>query len=160
MGLEIAIALVLLAALTFLSLVDTAFGELSDVGLRRMMGDAEDAPASSAASFLAEILENRTRFRHTLTTAILILVVALTVLVTFVAAERMYVRTDRPVVSAGEFLLIGVAASLALTLLARQVVPRLVAARRPEATLKSRRPRPLTRSSPRFLRTARASGRR
>ncbi len=75
MQLEIAIALALLAALLFLSLVDTAFGELSDVGLRRMMGDAEDAPAASADSFLAEILENRTRFRQTLIVAILALVV-------------------------------------------------------------------------------------
>ena len=87
MELEIAIALVLLALLTFMSLVDTAFGELSDVGLRRMMGDAEDAPASSAASFLAEILENRTRFRQTLTVAILALVVSSSVLVTFIAFD-------------------------------------------------------------------------
>ena len=135
MGLDVAIAFVLLVALTFLSLIDTAFGELSDVGLRRMIGEAEDGPPGAAQHLLNEILENRTRFRHTLTTAILVLVVAVSVLVTFIAAHWMSARADGGAGPAREFIPVAVAASLALTLLARQVVPRLVAARSPEATL-------------------------
>jgi putative hemolysin len=150
MELEIAIALVLLAALLFLSLVDTAFGELSDVGLRRMMGDAEEAPASSAATFLAEILENRTRFRQTLTVAILALVVGSSVLVAFVTLDLIRERPGWEETSEAGLLLVSAAAALMLTALARQIVPRLVASRRPEATLRRLLPvlrpfyRPLT----------------
>ena len=135
MGLEIAIAVVLLVALTFLSLIDTAFGEMSDVGLRRMTGEAEDEPPTAASRFLNDILENRTRFRHTLTTAILILVVSVSVLVTFIASGWIYARAAGGDYSGGGFLPISLAVALALTLLARQAVPRLVAARSPEATL-------------------------
>jgi CBS domain containing-hemolysin-like protein len=150
MQLEIAIALVLLAALLFLSLVDTAFGELSDVGLRRMMGDAEEAPATSADSFLAEILENRTRFRQTLTVAILALVVGSSVLVAFVTLDLIRERPGWQETSEATLLLVSAAVAFALTALARQLVPRLVASRRPEATLRRLLPvlrpfyRPLT----------------
>ncbi len=150
MQLEIAIALVLLAALLFLSLVDTAFGELSDVGLRRMMGDAEDAPVTPAASFLAEILENRTRFRQTLTVAILALVVGSSVLVAFITLDLIQERPGWEETSEAGLLVVAAAVALALTALARQVIPRLVASRRPEATLRRLLPvlrpfyRPLT----------------
>ncbi|HLL77819.1 MAG TPA: hemolysin family protein [Pyrinomonadaceae bacterium] len=150
MQLEIAIALVLLALLTFLSLVETAFGELSDVGLRRMMGDAEEAPATPAAAFLVEILENRTRFRQTLTVAILALVVGSSVLVAFVTLDLIQERPGWEETSEAGLLLVSAVAALALTALARQVVPRLVASRRPEATLRRLLPvlrpfyRPLT----------------
>src|SRR5829696_2495740 len=95
MELVIAIASVLLVALTFLSLVDTAFGELSDVGLRRMIGDAEEGEATPGAAFLAEILENRTRFRHTLTVAILVTVVAVSFLI-FYAVYRSRAGENSP----------------------------------------------------------------
>jgi putative hemolysin len=150
MELEIAIALVLLAALTFLSLVDIAFGELSDVGLRRMMGDAEEAAATPAASFLAEILENRTRFRQTLTVAILTLVVGSSVLVAFITLDLVQERPGWEETSEAGLILVSAVVALALTALARQVVPRLVASRRPEATLRRLLPvlrpfyRPLT----------------
>ena len=150
MQLEIAIALVLLAALLFLSLVDTAFGELSDVGLRRMMGDAEEAPASPAAAFLSEILENRTRFRQTLTVAILALVVGSSVLVAVVTLDLVRERPGWEETSEAGLLVVAAAVALALTALARQVIPRLVASRRPEATLRRLLPvlrpfyRPLT----------------
>ncbi|HEY9283984.1 MAG TPA: hemolysin family protein [Pyrinomonadaceae bacterium] len=150
MQLEIAIALVLLVALLFLSLVDTAFGELSDVGLRRMMGDAEDAPASPAAAFLTEILENRTRFRQTLTVAILALVVGSSVLVAFITPGLIQGRPGWEETSEAGLLVVSAVVALALTALARQVIPRLVASRRPEATLRRLLPvlrpfyRPLT----------------
>jgi CBS domain containing-hemolysin-like protein len=150
MELEIAIASVLLVALTFLSLVDTAFGELSDVGLRRMIGDAEEGGTPAASAFLNEILENRTRFRHTLTVAILILVVAATVLVWSVTYQWIYLSSATENLPFYRAQLMAFVAALALTAVARQVIPRLVASRRPEATLRRLLPvlrpvyRPLT----------------
>ena len=133
MQLEIALVSVLLVALLFVSLIDTAFGELSDVGLRRMIGDAEEEGPGATTAFLNEILENRTRFRHTLTTAILILVIAISVLVTSITYQWVYRPSET--LSYTRFLLIAFAVGLALTGLMRQLIPRLVAARRPEATL-------------------------
>src|SRR5918997_720026 len=89
MEIEIAIACALLVALVFLSLIDTAFGELSDVGLRRMIGEAEGEAPTAGSSFLNEILENRSRFRFTLTVSILVLVVAVTVIVTSVTSQLL-----------------------------------------------------------------------
>ena len=53
MGIEIGITCLLLIALTFVALIDMAFGELSDVGLRRLIGDSEDERPSATTSFLA-----------------------------------------------------------------------------------------------------------
>ena len=134
MGIEIAVTCVLLVALLFLSLIDVAFGELSDVGLRRMIGEAEDEPEGAATRFLGEILENRTGFRHTLTVSILIIVVAAVVLITNITSVWIYgdAGTNLPHIYV---LLTAFAVSLTLTALTRQVIPRLVASGRPEATL-------------------------
>ena len=137
MELGIAITVLLVVLLTFLSLIDVAFGELSDVGLRRLIADAEEARAGRVSGFLNEILENRSRFRHTLTVAILVLVVATSVLVSFIASG---LRAESPAGGGGGFspgvaILVSFAAALVLTALARQAVPRIVAARKPEATL-------------------------
>jgi putative hemolysin len=136
MGIEIAITCLLLVALTFVSLVDVAFGELSDVGLRRMIAEAEGEPQTSAARFLDDILEHRSRFRYTLTVAILVLVVAITVLVTLVAFDWLYFLSDSDTFRPAAVCLAAVIVSLVLTATARQLIPRLVAARRPEATLR------------------------
>jgi putative hemolysin len=150
MELEIAIACLLLAALMFLSLIDTAFGELSDVGLRRMIGDAEDEPPTPSGRFLAEILENRTRFRLTLTVAILALVCGVSALVASAVLRRVEDSAETEQFPHATFVLVTFGLALALSALARQVVPRLVAARSPEATLRRLLPvlrpvyRPLT----------------
>jgi magnesium and cobalt exporter, CNNM family len=136
MELEIAITAVLLVALTFLSLVDVAFGELSDVGLRRMIAEGEGERAGPAARFLDRILENRSRFRYTLTAALLVLVVAVTALTTLVAYELIDAASDAAEPSRSLIFLSSFVVALVLTALARQVIPRLVASRRPEATLR------------------------
>jgi CBS domain containing-hemolysin-like protein len=136
MQIEIAITCVLLFALTFVSLVDVAFGELSDVGLRRMIAEGEDERTDAAASFLARILENRSRFRYTLTVALLVLVVAVTALTTLIAYELIDAASDADVPSRPLIFFSSFAVALVLTSLARQVIPRLVASRRPEATLR------------------------
>ncbi|MBA3440605.1 MAG: hypothetical protein H0T92_12115, partial [Pyrinomonadaceae bacterium] len=81
MEIEIGTTCLLLIVLAFLAAIDVAFGYLSDVGLRRLVADHEDRP-TVATSFLTEILEDRPRFRFTLSTAIQILLVAVSVLVT------------------------------------------------------------------------------
>lgn len=136
MGIEIAITCLLLVALAFLSLVDVAFGELSDVGLRRMIGEEEDARPRAVASFLDEILEHRSRFRYTLTVAILVIVVAVSVLVTLIAFDLLYLSSDADDFPRGLIFLSSFVVALIATALARQVLPRLVATRRPEATLR------------------------
>ena len=133
MGLEIGITCLLLIALTFVALIDMAFGELSDVGLRRLIGETEDE-SSTSASFLAEILENRSRFRFTLTVTILILVVAISVLVASVTSQLIVSSPDATSTHAA-FLLISIVTGVVLNGVARQLIPRLVASRNPEATL-------------------------
>ncbi|HEX8180210.1 MAG TPA: hemolysin family protein [Pyrinomonadaceae bacterium] len=132
MEIEIGITCLLLVALTFLALIDMAFGELSDVGLRRMIAEAEDRP-TTATKFLDEILESRSRFRFTLTVAIQILLVAISVLVTSITYEWL---TAHAWFSHARFLVIAALAGLALAGLFRQLIPRLIVSRRPEGTLR------------------------
>src|SRR3712207_4021976 len=83
MEIEIGVTCLLLLALMFLATLDMAFGQLSDVGLRRLSAEQEERRGGAAAgSFLDEILENRPRFRYTLSVMMQILLVAVVVLVT------------------------------------------------------------------------------
>ncbi len=131
MQIEIVITCLLLVALTFLAMIDMAFGELSDVGLRRLIADADEQP-TGALTFLDEILDSRTRFRFTLSVAIQILLVAITVLVTSLTYEWL---TAHAWFSHARFLLIAAGAGLAIAGLFRQLLPRLIVSRRPEGTL-------------------------
>ena len=70
MEIEIIIAVLILFALIFLATIDMAFTQLSDVGLRRLSTDDEDETKPRSTEFLREILENRPRFRFTLSAAI------------------------------------------------------------------------------------------
>src|SRR5205085_12054909 len=130
MEFEIVITCVLLVALMFLALIDMAFAELSDVGLRRMIAEAEERP-TVATTFLDEILDNRSRFRFTLTTVIQVLLVAITVLVTSITYEWL---TAHAWFSHARFLIIAALVSLTVAGLFRQLIPRLIASRRPDAT--------------------------
>lgn len=124
--LEIGITCLLLAALAFLATIDMAFGQLSDVGLRRMITEREEGHAQTSA-FLDEVLENRPRFRFTLTAVIQILLVAVAVLLTSIS-HRLFGEERR-------FILIAFFIGLAATIIARQFIPRLIALRNPEGTL-------------------------
>ncbi|HEX8068378.1 MAG TPA: hemolysin family protein [Pyrinomonadaceae bacterium] len=131
MQIEIVITGLLLVALTFVAMIDMAFAELSDVGLRRLIGESEERP-TVATTFLAEVLENRSRFRFTLTATIQILLVGLTVLVTSLTYEWL---TENGWFTHARFLGGAVLVGLLLAGLFRQLLPRLVASRRPEGTL-------------------------
>src|SRR5215212_11195163 len=89
MGIEIGITCLLLVGLTFLATVDMAFGQLSDVGLRLLITEAEERE-SRAATFLKEIQEDRPRFRFTIGAAIQIQLVAVSVLVTSILTRWFY----------------------------------------------------------------------
>ena len=125
--LEIAATFLLVLALTFLSTIDTAFGQLSDVGLRRLIAEREDTPGDRTTQFLNVILENRPRFRFTLMAAIHVLLVAVAVLVTSIS-YNLFTNERR-------FLLIAFFIGLVLTIVFRQAVPRLLSAGNPEKTL-------------------------
>lgn len=81
MEIQIVAAVVLLLLLIFLATIDLAFAYLSDVALRRMVSDIE-AEHHSAATLLRSILDDRPRFRFTLSSALQITLIAFIVLIT------------------------------------------------------------------------------
>ena len=127
MEILLAISALLLLAITFLAAVDMAFGQLSDVGLRRLAAEAEEHPNARYAPFLTEILENRPRFSFTLAAAIQILLVIFTVLVTYISLR--FISTS------GLALLISLASGLILAGIFRQFIPRMISLRNPEGKL-------------------------
>jgi putative hemolysin len=127
MEIALAISSLLLLALTFLATVDMAFGQLSDVGLRRLVGEAEERPNARYTPFLKEILENRARFSFTLSAAIQILLIIFSVLVTYISLQWF---------SASNLaLLISLLSGLVLAGIFRQFIPRLLSLRNPEGKL-------------------------
>src|SRR5262252_10563046 len=109
-------SVVLLLALTFLASVDMAFGQLSDVGLRRLAAEAEEHPNARYAPFLNEILENRARFTMTLSAAIQIQLVNFSVLVSYISLQLFSHN--------GLGLFISLAAGLIIAGIFRQFIPR------------------------------------
>ena len=118
MEIEIIIAGVILVALVFLATVDMAFTQLSDVALRRISTDQEVAEKKHSAVLLREIVENRPRFRFALSSAIQVLLICFTVLLTVIVSGF--------VDSKARLLLLSLAIGLGATVLLRQIVPRLL----------------------------------
>jgi putative hemolysin len=127
MEIAIAISILLLLALTFLASVDMAFGQLSDVGLRRLAAEAEEHPNARYAPFLNEILENRAHFTMTLSAAIQILLVIFSILVAYISL-KLFARNSLA-------LVVALAAGLVLAGIFRQFLPRLFSLRNPEGKL-------------------------
>src|SRR3954464_4800486 len=86
MEIEIVIAVILLIAMVFLATVDMAFSHLSDVSLRRLSSDEELAEKQTSAQFLRGIVENRPRFRFAISSAIQVLLICFTVILTVLLA--------------------------------------------------------------------------
>jgi CBS domain containing-hemolysin-like protein len=118
MELEIASLLIILLVLVFLATIDTAFARLSDVSLRRLAGDAEEANNTSAAELLREILENRPRFRFAISSTIQILLIVFTVIATLLV--KSLVADDT------QLVLVALLLALGATVIFRQIVPRLI----------------------------------
>jgi putative hemolysin len=127
MEVELAISFVLLLALTSLATVDMAFGQLSDVGLRRLAAEAEEHPNARYAPLLKEILENRARFSFTLSAAIQILLVVFSVLVTYISLQWFSANSLA--------LFISLASGLVLAGIFRHFIPRMLSLRNPEGKL-------------------------
>ncbi|HEX5875782.1 MAG TPA: hemolysin family protein [Pyrinomonadaceae bacterium] len=126
MELEIGLALVLLMVLSLLATVDMAFAQLSDVGLRRLIGENGDKPEPSSRVFLQQALENRPRFSFALSASIQILLVVVAVLVTSISLSLF----PDP-----RLVLVGLLAGLILAGIFRQLVPLFISTRNPERTL-------------------------
>src|SRR5258706_7193131 len=124
MEIELAISFFLLLALTFLATIDMAFGQLSDVGLRRLATEAEEHPDARYAPLLKEILENRARFSFTLSAAIQILLIVFAVLITYISLKGFAANSLA--------LVISLASGLVLAGVFRQFIPRIIALRNPD----------------------------
>lgn len=127
MEIEIAIAVLILFVLIFLATVDMAFSQISDVGLRRLSSDFEDGTKVKSAAFLQDILENRPRFRFALSSAIQILLIIFSVLVTVIVFHFAPFHS--------ELLIYSMAIGLTLSVLFRQILPRFITWKNPEAKL-------------------------
>jgi len=126
MEVEIGLTFLLLIVLSLLATADMAFGQLSDVGLRRLLGENGDKPERPNRAFLRQVLENRPRFGFALSAMIQILLVVVAVLVTSIS---LYLFPDPRLV------LVGLFAGLTLAGVFRQLIPLFIATRNPEETL-------------------------
>ncbi len=126
MEIELGLTLLLLVLLSVLATVDMAFGQLSDVGLRRLITEEDERPTARSTLFLRHVLENRPRFSFALSATIQILLVIVAVLVTSISLTLF---------SDHRFVLIGLLAGLVLAGIFRQLVPLFISARNPEGTL-------------------------
>src|SRR5688500_1260236 len=126
MELEIALTLLLLLVLSLLATVDMAFGQLSDVGLRRLIGENGEKPEARSRVFLKQVLENRPRFGFALSATIQILLVVVAVLITSISLTLFPNK---------RLVLVGLVAGLILAGVFRQLVPLFIATRNPEGTL-------------------------
>lgn len=127
MVLELAACAGILFVLVFLATVDLAYSHLSDISLRRLFAETDEAGRKSTFEFLREILDNRPLFRFVLSSTIQLLVIAFTVIVTVM----MMAITDKPWEILVSALLIGLLA----TVIFRQIIPRLIIRNRHEAVL-------------------------
>ena len=126
MELEIGLALLLLIVLSVLATVDMAFSQLSDVGLRRLIGENGEKPEPRSRPFLKQALENRPRLSFALSATIQILLVVVAVLITSISL-RLFPDP--------RLVLIGLIAGLILAGIFRQLIPLFISTRNPEGTL-------------------------
>jgi len=126
MELEIGLALVLLIVLSVLATVDMAFAQLSDVGLRRLIGENGEKPELRSRPFLQQALENRPRFGFALSATIQILLVVVAVLITSISLGLL----PDP-----RFVPVGLLAGLILVGIFRQLIPLFISTHNPEGTL-------------------------
>ncbi len=126
MQIEFLLTFLLLVVLSLIATVDMAFGQLSDVGLRRLISEAEEGSKGRSAGFLKQVLENRPRFSFAISATIQILLVVVAVLITSISLALFSER---------RFVLVGLLAGLLLAGMFRQLIPLFISTRDPEATL-------------------------
>jgi putative hemolysin len=126
MEVEIGLALLLLIVLSVLATVDMAFDQLSDVGLRRLLGENGDKPERGSRAFLRQALHNRPRFSFALSAMIQMLLVVVAVLVTSISLSLF----PNP-----RWVLVGLVTGLILAGVFRQLIPLYISTHNPEGTL-------------------------
>lgn len=126
MEIEIGLALLLLIALSLLATFDMAFDQLSDVGLRRLIGENGDKPERRNRAFLRQVLQNRPRFSFATSATIQILLVVVAVLITSISLNLF----PDP-----RLVLVGLLVGLILAGIFRQLLPLFISTRNPEGTL-------------------------
>src|SRR6266850_1469594 len=126
MQIEIILTFLLLIGLTVLATVDMAFGQLSDVGLRRLISEAEERSKLRSSEFIKQVLANRPRFSFAISATIQMLLVAVAVLITSISLNLF---------QENRFVLVGLLAGLLLAGIFRQLVPLFISTHDPEATL-------------------------
>jgi putative hemolysin len=126
MQIELILTFLLLFGLSLLATVDMAFGQLSDVGLRRLITEAEERFKLRSSAFLKQVLGNRPRFSFAISATIQILLVAVAVLVTSISLTLFQER---------RFVLVGLLGGLILAGVFRQLLPLFLSTRDPEGTL-------------------------
>src|SRR6478672_11449970 len=126
MALEIGLTLLLLIVLSVLATVAMSFDQLSDVGLRRLIGENGEKPERRNLAFLRQAFQNRPRFSFALSAMIQILLVVVAVLIT---------STSSSLFPDPRWVLVGLLAGLILAGVFRQLVPLFVSTRNPEGTL-------------------------
>src|SRR5688500_5625003 len=126
MRIEFTLTFLLLVGLSLIATVDMAFGQLSDVGLRRLITEAEERSKLRSSEFLKQVLENRPRFTFAISATIQILLVVVAVLVTSISLKLFL--EDR-------FVLVGLLSGLVLAGIFRQLIPLFISTRDPEGTL-------------------------
>src|SRR5688572_319219 len=123
MQIEILLTILLLFVLSLLATVDMAFSQLTDVGLRRLITEAEENP-NTRSSFLRQVLENRQRFSFTLSAAIQIFLGSVSFLITSISPSLF---------SHPRFVLGRLATWFVLAGFFRQFIPLFFSHRYPEA---------------------------
>ena len=124
---ELAFAIAILITLVLLATIDMAFSHLSDLGLRRLMSESEDAGKEKTHKLLVAILDDRPRFRFALSSAIQFLLISFAVLITTIA-----LRFEQ---NPARLLFISLIIGLTSTVLFRQLLPRLIVRGRVEQVL-------------------------
>src|SRR5688572_7261799 len=127
MEIEIVVGAAILLALVVLATVDLAFAQLSDLSLRRLSSESDATLNERSTKLLRTILEDRARFRFALSSTIQFLLIAFTVLLTWVLLNT--VSEPRWV------LLWALVIGLLVTVVLRQIIPRLFVRNRPERSL-------------------------
>jgi len=126
MEVEIGLALLLLIVLSLLATVDMSFAQLSDVGLRRLIGENGDKPERRNRAFLRQAFQNRPRFSFAVSAMIQILLVVVAVLITSISLNLF----PEP-----RLVLVGLMTGLILAGVFRQLVPLFISTHNPERTL-------------------------
>ncbi len=126
MQIELILTLLLLVGLCILATVDMALGQLSDVGLRRLITDAQERSKHRSSQLFTQVLENRQRFSFAIRATIQLLLIIVAVLVTSLSMGLFQGRRA---------ILLGVFVGLIIAGIFRQLIPLFISTRDPEGTL-------------------------